>query len=249
MRRDVWTIDSPATGGAGRVVAYGHWGVPVLFFPAEAGSAFDIEDHGIVHALAGAIEAGRIKLYAVDSLDGRTWSDTSIDLEERARRHGGYQEWITDRVVPAIHGDCGGPTGIVTAGVSLGAFHAVNSALRRADLFPHALGLSGNYDPTSWQGWGNRGDALYFNAPLMYLANMDGDHLDWLRRSVFVQLCVGRGAWEEHPTRALSSTFELAGVLRDKGIPHSVDLWGEDSPHDWPSWARMAQKHLGGLGG
>jgi len=41
VRRDVWTLESPATGGTGQVVAYGHWGVPVLFFPAEGGSAFD----------------------------------------------------------------------------------------------------------------------------------------------------------------------------------------------------------------
>jgi esterase/lipase superfamily enzyme len=249
MRRDIWTVDSPMTGGAGHVVAYGHWGVPVLFFPAEAGSASDIEDHGIIHALAGAIEAGRIKVYAVDANDGNTWSNRSIDLEERARRHDGYQAWITERVVPAIHGDCGGAVAIAAAGVSLGAFHAVNSALRRADLFPYALGMSGNYDPTSWHGWGHRGDALYFNAPFMYLDNTHGDHLDWLRRTVFVQLCVGRGAWEEHPTQALPSTIGLAHMLQGKGIPYSLDVWGEDSPHDWTSWARMASKHLGGLGG
>ena len=120
--------------------------------------------------------------------------------------------------------------------------------LRRADLFPRVLGMSGNYDPTSWNGWGERGDALYFNAPFMYLEHMQGDHLDWLRRSVFVQLCVGRGAWEENPTRALPSTLSLGALLRARGIPHAVDVWGEDTPHDWPSWARMAAKHLSGLG-
>ena len=35
MRRDVWTLEAPSLGGEGRVVAYGHWGVPVLFFPAS----------------------------------------------------------------------------------------------------------------------------------------------------------------------------------------------------------------------
>jgi esterase/lipase superfamily enzyme len=247
VRRDLWTLPAPSTGGAGRVFAYGHWGVPVLFFPAEGGDAVDIEERGIVHALAEPIEAGRIKLYAVDSLDGSTWSDASVDLAERARRHERYHAWITDGVAPAIHRDCGGPVGIATAGASLGAYHAVNAALRRADLFPHALGMSGNYDPTSWNGWGERGDELYFNAPFMYLEHMHGDHLDWLRRSVFAQLCVGRGSWEEHPTQALPSTLALGALLRAKGIPHAVDVWGEDTPHDWPSWARMAAKHLGQL--
>jgi esterase/lipase superfamily enzyme len=220
----------------------------VLFFPAEGGSAFDIEDRGIVHALAEPIDGGHLKLYAVDSHDGSTWSDRSVPLEERARRHDAYHAWVVERVAPAIHGDCGGPVPIATAGASLGAFHAVNAALRRADLFPRALGMSGNYDPTSWDGWGERGDSLYFNSPFMYLEHMQGDHLDWLRRTVFVQLCVGRGAWEVHPTQSLPSTLALGDVLAAKAIPHGVDVWGEDTPHDWPSWARMAAKHLSWLG-
>ncbi|MEZ5114966.1 MAG: alpha/beta hydrolase-fold protein [Candidatus Nanopelagicales bacterium] len=248
MRRDVWTVPAPSVGGQGHVVAYGHWGTPVLFFPAEAGSAFDIEDHGLIHALAGPIEAGRIKVYAVDSHDGSTWSDRTIPLEERARRHEGYHAWIVDQVAPAIHGDCGGFVRIATAGGSMGAYHAVNLALRRADLFPYALGMSGNYDPTTWNGWGDQGDTTYFNNPFAYVPHLHGDHLDWLRSQVFVQLCVGQGAWEVHPTQALPSTLAFADVLRDKGIPSSLDVWGYDTPHDWPSWARMAQKHLGGLG-
>ncbi len=109
---------APSIGGAGRVLAYGHWGRPVLLFPAEGGSAQDLEDRGIVPALAGPIEAGRIKLYSVDSHDGSTWSDSTLDLEERARRHERYHDWITGQVAPAIHGDCGGPVGIATAGVA-----------------------------------------------------------------------------------------------------------------------------------
>ncbi len=121
-------------------------------------------------------------------------------------------------------------------------------SLRRADLFPHAVGMSGNYDPTTWNGWGEQGDAVYFNNPFAYLQHMHGDHLDWLRRTVFIQLAVGRGAYEEHPTQALPSTCGLAGLLGAKGIHHGLDIWGEDTPHDWPSWARMASLHLGSLG-
>ncbi len=94
---------------------------------------------------------------------------------------------------------------------------------------------------------GRAGDALYFNSPFSYLAHMHGDHLDWLRRSVFVRLCVGTGAWEVHPTQALPSTCALADLLAAKGIPYALDVWGPDTPHDWPSWARMSALHLGSL--
>lgn len=247
MRRDIWNIPAPALGGAGTVVAYGHWGPAVLMFPAEAGSAFDLEANGIIDALAGPLEHGHLKVYTVDSHDRYTWSDALIPTEERARRHEDYHQWIVDNVATAIHADCGGYTPIATAGPSMGAFHAVNFALRRADLFPHAVGMSGNYDPATWNGWGESGDALYFNNPFSYLSNTYGDHLEWLRGRVFVQLAVGTGAWEEHPTAALPSSRALCELLGAKGIPNHLAVWGNDTPHDWPSWRRMAEVYIAGL--
>ena len=153
----------------------------MLVFPSEQGRAWDFENNGMVDAVADLIEAGRVKLYCVDSADAYTWSNHAVPLEERARRHDGYEAWVVDHVVPWIAGDCGGPAEILTLGCSLGAFHAANFALKRADLFPLALCLSGNYDPTGWNGWGERGDATYFNNPMDYVGQPDGDHLDWLR--------------------------------------------------------------------
>ena len=71
---------------------------------------------------------------------------------------------------------------------------------------------------------------------MAYVGNLHGDHLDWLRGRVNLLLVVGQGAWEEHPTGALSSTRAFAGLLADKGIRHELDVWGYDVPHDWPSW-------------
>jgi esterase/lipase superfamily enzyme len=74
---------------------------------------------------------------------------------------------------------------------------------------------------------------------------MSGDHLDWIRRSARLVLAVGTGMWEDDSASgALDSTLRFAGVLREKGIPHELDVWGSDTPHDWPSWGRMLAKHL-----
>ena len=75
--------------------------------------------------------------------------------------------------------------------MSLGADHAVNLALMRADLFPLAIGLSGNYDPAAWDAWGERGEPAYFNNPLDSLAHMGGGHLEWLRGRFSVLLVCG----------------------------------------------------------
>ena len=97
MSRRVVELWSPALGGTGTVVAHGHWGLPVLAFPAEAGRADQFDETGMVDAVGDLLGAGRIKLYCVDSVDERTWSNRELPLEERARRHEAYESWIVDR--------------------------------------------------------------------------------------------------------------------------------------------------------
>ena len=243
MRREQVEIEAPSIGGAGTVIGYGHYGRPVLLFPAERGRAGDLEGTGMIDAVADLIEAGRAKVYTVDAYDGASWSNRSIELEARARAHDGYEAWIVERVVPAIHADLSGAQEILVAGCSMGAYHAANFALRRADLFPLALCLSGSYDPSQWHGWGHRGDAVYFNNPMDYVEHLGGEHLDWLRSRVSLLLVCGQGQWED-TTGALDSTRALAALLERKGIRHELDLWGYDVPHDWPSWRAQLAHHL-----
>jgi esterase/lipase superfamily enzyme len=243
MRREQVEIEAPSIGGAGTVIGYGHYGRPVLLFPAEQGRAWDLEGAGMIDAVADLIEAGRAKVYAVDSYDGASWSNQSIELEARARAHDGYEAWIVERVVPAIHADLSGAQEILVAGCSMGAYHAANFALRRADLFPLALCLSGSYDPSHWHGWGHRGDAVYFHNPMDYVEHLGGEHLDWLRSRASVLLVCGQGQWED-TTGALDSTRALAALLERRGIRHELDLWGYDVPHDWPSWRAQFAHHL-----
>jgi len=197
---------------AGTVVVYGHWGRPVLAFPSEGGDAWEFQRHGMVGAIGRLLEAGRVKLYCVDAFEGEM-----------------YPSWIFDQVAPFVWDDLGGRREIATCGCSLGAYYAVDFALRRADLFSLAIGLSGNYDVP-----GN----------LMELVGrFGGDHLDWLRGQLSVLLVCGQGQWED-TTGALDSTRRLGELLRAKGIPYEVDLWGHDVAHDWPSWRAQLAHHL-----
>ena len=244
MREHTVELHSPAIGQAGTVIGYGHYGRPVLVFPSERGHPRDFASNGMVGAVEDLIEAGRVKLYCVDSYDGSSWAARDLPLEERARHHGAYESWIVDQVVPHIVLDCGGgPVEIMTTGCSMGAFHALNFAFKRADLFPLAMCLSGNYDPASWYGWGERGDLTYFNNPTDYIGHLQGDHLDWLRSRLSVLLVCGQGQWED-TTGSLPSTQRIAGLLAEKGIRYELDLWGHDVPHDWPSWRAQFAHHL-----
>jgi esterase/lipase superfamily enzyme len=225
----------------GGVMVYGHWGRPLLTFPSEQGQAGQYEERGMIAAVGDLIEAGRVKIYCVDSLDSATWHNRDLPLEERARRHGTYERWLFDHVVPFVQADCATHEILVT-GPSFGAYHAANLALRRADVFPLAICHSGVYD-VSVVGWGERGDAVYFNNPMDYVSHLGGDHLGWLRGRVSLVLTVGQGQWED-TTGALESTRRFAGLLAEKGIRCELDVWGHDTPHDWPSWRAQLAHHL-----
>ena len=244
MRRESVQLPVPGWDVSLTLAVFGHAGRPVLVFPSESGSAWDYESNGMVGAVADLVESGRAVLYCADSLDAATWSDRTAPTEERARRHDAYTAWVLNQVVPAIHADRGGAAEIITTGCSLGAYHALHIALQRADLFPLAIGLSGNYDPTSMHPWGERGDGAYFASPASYVPNLHGDHLDWLRSRLSVLLVVGQGAWETHPTRSLPSTIGMAKALQEKGIRCELDLWGHDVSHDWHWWRAQIAHHL-----
>jgi esterase/lipase superfamily enzyme len=242
MRRTRASLYSASIGGPGDVVAYGSYGRPLLAFPSESGRCTDYEDRGMIDSIAWLIEEGRVKVYSVDSFDGSSWLAEGLTLEERAVRHELFEDWVLNQVVPWIHNDCSGPLEVMVTGCSFGAFHAANFALKRADLFPLAICQSGVYDMGKL-GAGDRGDAFYFNNPTNYVANLHGDHLEWLRKRLTLVLVCGQGQWED-TTGALESTKQFGALVASKDLRHEVDLWGGDVPHDWPSWRSQIAHHL-----
>src|SRR3954471_15771259 len=179
VRREHWVLPSLATGPL-QVLAYGHDGPPVVFFSAELGSAWDFEQRGLLDAVGWMAGQGRVRIYAVDSYDHASWRNESLGREDRARAHQRFEDFLLADLVPAIHRDCGWTAPIMATGLSLGAFQAADLCLRRPDVFPVALCMSGVFD-LDHIGWGDRGDSFYFHNPADYLAGMSGPHLDWVR--------------------------------------------------------------------
>jgi esterase/lipase superfamily enzyme len=242
VRREAVELWSPELGWSPRVVVHGSYGRPVLAFPSSQGRAEDFESYGMIDAVRPLIEQGRVKLYCLDSWDGGSWYRDDLPLEDRARLHEAYERWVVDGAVPFVGDDCGGRQDMAVTGCSLGAYHAANIALRRADLFPLAICLSGVYD-LSVLGWGERGTSFHLNTPLWSLAGAHGQHLDWLRSRLSLLLVCGQGQWED-TTGALDSTRAFGALCAEKGLRVETDLWGHDVPHDWPSWRAQLAHHL-----
>lgn len=239
-RREVelWSSDLAM---AGRVIIHGHHGRPLITFPSQEGDVADWERGGMIDAVRWLIDEGRVKIYSVASNDAGSWF-SGLPMEEAARRHDAYERWLVDQVAPFIYDDCGGFQEILLTGCSFGAYHAANLAIRHADKFPVAICLSGVYD-LSGVATGERGLAVYFHNPMDHVANLHGDHLEWLRRQLTLVLVCGQGMWED-TTGSLDSTRAFGARLAEKGLHHELDLWGHDVAHDWPWWQRQIAHHL-----
>jgi esterase/lipase superfamily enzyme len=218
---------------------YGHWGRPLIVFPCSRGRYFDYEGMGMIDAISGFIDAGRIKLFCVDSIDAESWYDFSVAPAERNARHEAYDRYVTDEVVPFIRTQCRAPqANILTNGCSMGAYHAVNFFFKHPNLFGGTLALSGLYrlDRSEFGLQNHELEPVYFNSPLTYLPGIDdGATLDSYRHSQIV-ICCGQGAWDEE---ALADTRRLEHILQAKEVPAWIDIWGHDVNHDWPWWFKQ----------
>jgi esterase/lipase superfamily enzyme len=223
---------------------YGHYGKPILVFPAQGGRFFEYEDFKMIDAVAGFIDGGKVKVFTVDSIDNQSWANWSAHPADRARRHEDYDRYIIHEVAPFIHHHCAGsPQKIISTGCSMGAYHAANFFFRHPDVFDTMISLSGLFHLQMFTG-DYSDDNVYFNSPLQYLPGLtDPWFLDQYRQSNII-VGVGQGAWED---AMLADAYALKRILEEKGIPHWIDIWGYDVNHDWPWWRKMMPYFLSNL--
>jgi len=142
-----------------------------------------------------------------------------------------YERWVVETLVPKIREDCQSPAlPLAVAGASLGGFYAANLALKYPEIFRWALCLSGRYSMTHFTGGFSNLD-VYFNNPIAYVAHLEGEALERVRRHTHLVLVCGRGQWRRgawrRPRRSPSSA---AG----RGSPTSSTCGAPTSPTSGP---------------
>ena len=219
---------------------YGHAGKPVLFIPCQAGRFIDFEGFKMTDVWAKWIDAGKVTVYSIDTIDNETWADKGGDPRRRIERHEQWYNYVVEEMVPTIKHLSGERNGhdsmITTFGCSMGAMHAANLFFRRPDLFDQVLALSGIYD--SRDSFGDyMDDLVYQNSPCDYLSQMPWHHpyINMYNERKII-ICVGQGAWEDE---LRVSTAWLDRVVKEKGIRAWIDFWGFDVNHDWNWWYRQ----------
>lgn len=221
-----------------RLVRWGSFGTPVLIFPTAGGDAEEIERFHLIGVLQPLIDAGRVKIYSIDSIAGKAWFGGEHSAEYCAKLQNAFDAMIYNEITPAIRADCQSPDiEIIAAGASIGAFNAVATVCRHPDAYRLAIAMSGTFDLSKHLN-GEFYSDFYFSSPLHYLPDLEGPQLEMLRKRLIL-FPTGEGRWED-----IGESWRIANLLGKKGVPNRVDSWGSDYDHDWITWREMLPKYL-----
>lgn len=239
MNREIQEWYSPSLNKNMEIAIYGHFGFSLLMLPTAAADYLEYERFLLIDFLSPYIEAGKVKVFSVNSINAESWLNRRMHPRHKSIRHQQFNSYIYNEVVPFIKKNTSAQTPIITTGASLGALHAANLYFKRPDLLDGTIAMSGVYDLTNYTD-DYFDDDVYFNSPCHYLPNLNDDYfLPILRRANHIHILSGSGNYESP-----DASRRLSGILSSKGIPHELDIWGYDMPHDWPTWRAMLPHYI-----
>ena len=215
------------------MLAFGNGGgVPFVLFPTSFGRHTQNKDFGLVDAIAGFVDSGKITIYCPDSADLDSFYNKKIHPADRIITHMAFERVIVHDVFDLARRECGTHR-VMVCGASLGAYHAANIAFRYPDAVSHLISLSGAFDISSFFD-GYYDDNIYFNSPYDYLPNTSDP---W--KYNHMGIIIGTGEWDN--TR--HESYRLSETLNAKGIQHWLDD-GKWRGHDWNYWRDMLPYYL-----
>jgi esterase/lipase superfamily enzyme len=209
----------------------GESGYPVIAFPTSMGNYDQNKDFGLVKSAAELIDAGKIRLYCIGSIDKMSYYAENLHPMQRIHNYTLYDKFLYEELVPQILQETGYKK-IAVAGCSFGGYHAANFAFRHPDKTGFMISMSGAFDiRPRLDGFYN--DDVYFNNPPDFLPGASDPAL-W-------DMGIILGTSDQDFCRAANE--KLSEVLNSKGIGNWLDIrMGE--PHDWPAWCRMFPDYL-----
>jgi len=233
MVREIHQWYSPALQKEMPLAVYGHYGFALLMIPTAAADYLEYERFELIQHLSPMIDAGKIKVFSINSINTESWMNKQMEGAHKAIRQNQFNDYIFNEVVPFIRNFTSNETPIITTGASFGALHAMNVFLKRPDLFKGVIAMSGVYDLMEYTD-GYYDEQVYFNSPIHYIPNLtDHETLEKIRSGKMV-IASGGGSHEDP-----EANRRFSGVLHSKFIPHDLEIWADDIHHDWPTWRKM----------
>ncbi|MFX8351088.1 hypothetical protein ABTL64_19430, partial [Acinetobacter baumannii] len=69
------------------IASYGHYGFALLLIPTAAADYLEYERFQLIDALAPHIEAGKLRVFSIDSMNKESWMNNEMLPEHKAIRH------------------------------------------------------------------------------------------------------------------------------------------------------------------
>ena len=225
---------SPHLSADFELLTFGESGYPIVLFPTSMGRYYEPKDFKLLESVKQFVDAGKVKIYCVDSIDKLSWYNKNISPADRIRNHIWYDQLILKELAPIARQETGKEK-IITAGCSFGGYHAANFAFRHPWLVSHLFSMSGIFDIRG-QLDGFYNDDAYFNNPIDFLPHDQNREL-WNMKIVL-------GTTDRDPCRP--DNEKLSTTLTGKGIDHWLDI-RENADHDWPIWREMFPAYISQL--
>ncbi len=240
MKKEYHRWHSTRLGIEMGVVVYGHWGPPLVGFPTSTGDEWELENQGLIGALAEFIDAGRVKFFSVNSVNTLSFYNKSAHPFHRSYMQSVFDAYVREEVVPFIWNNCQTPgIAISTMGPSFGAYHAANTLFKHPDVIKRCFALSGLYDLKQFMD-GMYDDNFYFNNPVDYLSNLSDPGVLAQLATCDIHIATGTGPWEDS-----APAYRLSEILTSRGIRHHLDNWGPQGGHDWSFWKHQMREYVG----
>lgn len=239
MQKETFSWFSPALQKEMPIASYGHYGFSLLLVPTAAADYLEYERFQLIDSLAPFIDSGKMRVFSINSINDESWLNKPMEGSHKGIRHNQFNSYVFNEVVPFLKNNTSSETPIYTCGASFGALHSMNLFLKRPDLFDGVIAMSGVYDLTEYSD-GFFDEQVYFNSPQHYVPNLNDEwYLNNIRESQHIHILTGSGDYEDP-----EGSRKFSDVLHQKQIPHSLDIWGTEWKHDWPTWRAMLPVYL-----
>ena len=102
MKKEVHRWYSHRVGRQMNMAVYGSYGFPLLMFPTAAADFEEYERFHLLDKVRHLVDAGRVKVFSIDTVNRKTWMDKKATPGRRAYLHEFYDQYVTEEVVPFI---------------------------------------------------------------------------------------------------------------------------------------------------
>jgi len=98
---DVW--HSPRLNQPMEIATYGHYGFPLLLFPTAAADYLEYERFLLIDAIAEHVDAGKVKVFSINSINREAWMNRGLHPRDRALRQQQFNGYVTEESYRAFY--------------------------------------------------------------------------------------------------------------------------------------------------